>query len=1284
MPFNTTPDIDFSAIGLITDVPPHSLPPGAWSDCLNIRPKDASVQGVLDFQSAGIGLFGTHLSLPSESCYLIADGSFVLGPEDSASCIALGSASTHEWRTNDFVLALEAAQESLTEVSTQISAANEINEADVTSAGDVVDDAKQAIIDKNEELIIKEDELKIDEWSLDTLNTYEYDRLQRSESDLSAATEANALLVSALATYNPLYTAYAALNTDSVYLCTARDATTGVCTGTESGTWYEYKVSNAAYVITLATYHTNWDVRREASESVTLTYDNALIGKENALEAYQNVDVTDQTALDSAQEVLNTAAEEFEVAEVAYIADAAEKILVEAAGDAIDVQELQNRVSRQVWVDSLFIIQQPAGTILEEASSHLQSVRNIYDNLPQATLELSEAESRLQVYVATVKARDDAQEDKQKLFDAIDLAALKRQDYLDLLPTGTTVAIAEALAEADVALGDLDSILDTYSISSSLSESKDESLEILEDATSDLEDLVSSYGSCPLNVFYKDEDACTGGEGVWVIESEADLLIRLEGEVDSAEDINEKAIILFKTNNLTTTDAEQTYLDTSEAYSDILSIDTTGYSATEIIAYENLKDTLYLANVLARNEYNITAEITAAVASEEVSTYTALRDTKQLEYDALDPAYKILITDAVSAIEITQADLDTIQVELDSLIAALQESEDAEAEAALAVLSDELLTSLSEAQAIYDTASDEYQVALESGNYVSTTVNSTIDDGDVVAITQFTESGSDNLVIAYIVRGTDSNGRVIIYDVTSGIWNDVTSAIPDHIFTFDDNHKPQIFVFNGCLIVNPATDCPPLWCDASIESGSLVEIPDWFSDNYAEPGTDEQQLITISGTPIPGFYPEFLSITLDGETKALGLSISEEDNIGNVAVLLANAIGSYAFAESNTIKITIPSYYGDVPMIQADEGGSGILATIVTEVRGVKPSGTPYVTRILRPYNNRLIAMNLKEEKDPDDLGDDEFLPIDFMWSGNIKTQGTLEGLEWSISSVNSAGDSFLTQTPGKIVDGMQLGPYFIAYKEDAVIQVSEAGNALVMNFRSVFEDDGLYSSGCTAPIGNNQHLVIGNYGVYIHDGQTQKQHVAKGIFQDFLFKAVEPAHKDRSFVFQQTRDKEIWFCYSSVGNTSTGCNGAFVYDYEAKKLHRRTLPDVTDLYETELDGELEIYAATNTGIQILDPNAYVSGGWFERKNESLQSNNFKTITGCNIKSEGSVKVYTASNKSINDIEEYTYTVFDPSTDYKVNFRENGRYLSMKVEMASDENPKLTTISFDMKETSRR
>ncbi len=55
MPFQITPEIDFSAVGLITDVPAHALPQGAWNDCLDIRVKDGSVQGVNSFV-ADIGL----------------------------------------------------------------------------------------------------------------------------------------------------------------------------------------------------------------------------------------------------------------------------------------------------------------------------------------------------------------------------------------------------------------------------------------------------------------------------------------------------------------------------------------------------------------------------------------------------------------------------------------------------------------------------------------------------------------------------------------------------------------------------------------------------------------------------------------------------------------------------------------------------------------------------------------------------------------------------------------------------------------------------------------------------------------------------------------------------------------------------------------------------------------------------------------------------------------------------------------------------------------------------
>ena len=46
MPYETSPEIDFSAIGLVVDVPANAVPTGGWSNSLNVRPRNGSVQGV--------------------------------------------------------------------------------------------------------------------------------------------------------------------------------------------------------------------------------------------------------------------------------------------------------------------------------------------------------------------------------------------------------------------------------------------------------------------------------------------------------------------------------------------------------------------------------------------------------------------------------------------------------------------------------------------------------------------------------------------------------------------------------------------------------------------------------------------------------------------------------------------------------------------------------------------------------------------------------------------------------------------------------------------------------------------------------------------------------------------------------------------------------------------------------------------------------------------------------------------------------------------------------------
>jgi len=348
----------------------------------------------------------------------------------------------------------------------------------------------------------------------------------------------------------------------------------------------------------------------------------------------------------------------------------------------------------------------------------------------------------------------------------------------------------------------------------------------------------------------------------------------------------------------------------------------------------------------------------------------------------------------------------------------------------------------------------------------------------------------------------------------------------------------------------------------------------------------------------------------------------------------------------------------------------------------------PIVTRSLKPFGNRLMAMNIFEENTTS-TSDDVNLPVDMLWSSHITGIGALTNVEWAASTTNTAGDAFAVETPGKILDGGQLGEFFIAYKSDSVIRVSETGDTYVLSFESIFEDDGIYSSRCFANIGDAQHLVVGNYGVYIHDGQSQKTDIAKGIFQDTIFDLVKAAEKDRAFCFQQTRDKEVWFCFSSLTNTALGCDLAFVYDYNEQKLHKRSLPGLTDIFETEIDGSLAIYAtnpaSTTKKLMILSNTAYEADGFFVHEDDNLSDNtSIKWINGVYLDAVQSMKIALTATQNLTDSKAYTLKTFDPTTSHKVDFRTTGRYMNIKVQMDGDKNPQLGKMQFDIKLAGKR
>ena len=512
-----------------------------------------------------------------------------------------------------------------------------------------------------------------------------------------------------------------------------------------------------------------------------------------------------------------------------------------------------------------------------------------------------------------------------------------------------------------------------------------------------------------------------------------------------------------------------------------------------------------------------------------------------------------------------------------------------------------------------------------------------IANGEAKAVCQFTPAGGSDLIIAYIVKRANGGAASVILYNTGGSgdsrWEDVTNATANQVFTFDDSHPPQIFVFNELLIVNPGTDAPPQYTNAKITAGSLQELPNWLHDVE---GNATSTLVTTKKYTIIS-----VGATTQAQWETSGVPSGTTASVGVVFTAATTSIASSGTA--GTVKLS-----------------------------------NPIIARVVRPFNNRLVAMNIKEERGSEA---DVYLPIDFLWSSHITTIQSLTAATWSSSTTNTAGDAFLLDTPGKILDGGQLGELFIAYKADSVVRIRETGDSFVLAFESIFEDDGIYSTRCFANIGNSQHLVVGNYGIYLHDGQTQRQDIAKDLFKDTMYALVKTTERDRTFVFQQTRDKEVWLCLPSTSNSSTGCDLAFVYDYDSGKIHKRTLPGVTDIFETELDGELKIYATkSGTTLQTLSNTVLESGGYFERINDNLTDNSkVKCVNRIHVNSVGSCLLALTGTQNLSDSKSYTNVTFNPATDHKVDMRTSGRYMNLKVTMNGATNPELTKLQFDLK-----
>ena len=186
--------------------------------------------------------------------------------------------------------------------------------------------------------------------------------------------------------------------------------------------------------------------------------------------------------------------------------------------------------------------------------------------------------------------------------------------------------------------------------------------------------------------------------------------------------------------------------------------------------------------------------------------------------------------------------------------------------------------------------------------------------------------------------------------------------------------------------------------------------------------------------------------------------------------------------------------------------------------------------------------------------------PTRVRWS-NTTTANSIPDSWDETDTTKSAGFNDLAEITTEIVDGMSLGANFIIYASNSVWLMEFVGGTFIFNFRKLFTDTGVINQNCVVEV-DGKHFVFGSFDIYMHDGTT-KQSISDERVKRFIFDNLNKQNSDRCFVQHNPDLNEIYFCYQSGDNdsnfpNSTRCNRSAVYNYNNNTWTFMDIPNVS------------------------------------------------------------------------------------------------------------------------------
>ena len=390
----------------------------------------------------------------------------------------------------------------------------------------------------------------------------------------------------------------------------------------------------------------------------------------------------------------------------------------------------------------------------------------------------------------------------------------------------------------------------------------------------------------------------------------------------------------------------------------------------------------------------------------------------------------------------------------------------------------------------------------------------------------------------------------------------------------------------------------------------------------------------------------------------------------------------------------------------------------------------------LRAFGDQLIALNMTE-------GSSTF-PNRVRFS-NIVLANSIPDSWDAADTTKLAGFVDLVGQDTAIVDGLTLGSNFIIYTSTQVWLMDFVGGTFLFNFRKLFTDAGAISQNCIVEV-EGKHYVFDNFDIYAHDG-VSKQSICDERVKNFIFTGLNQASKNLCFVQHNPTLNEIMFCYKSGDElvafaNAERCNRAAVFNYRKNTWSFMDLPNVSSATIINLDTVATYATASTLTYELVGGSYYDQEDSFNRHVVMIGQDNAADgltsdkIYGLDLSDDGSIgfqldteatkraivervgidldetqrgirgykvinRLYPqADTKNSNNTtltfefgasdipsDSPTYTTstsFDMSSDYKIDSRAAGRYLSYKITVSDQKDFELSGFDLDVTATGKR